>query len=79
MKFDQLSAIKNTPYTHPITGVKTTLAKTLKETLGFDAIHLQHEFGKVKSPLNNLSPATWKQNMAAKMDLSEEGTKLFGV
>ena len=79
MKFDQLSAIKNTPYTHPITGGKTTLAKALKETLGFDAIHLQHEFGKVKSPLNNLSPATWKQNMAAKMDLSEEGTKLFGV
>jgi len=79
-RWDELQKLKKTPFTHPVTGTKMTLLEALRESTGKrHPLHLEHIRGVKTSPLNDLSIATWKANMAKKMRLTTKGAEVFGV
>jgi hypothetical protein len=78
--FNDIKKLKLTPYTNPITQEKITLLKGLQEATGVDApLHIQHGKGVATEPLKNLSIATHKANIGAKMVGSVEDVETLGV
>ena len=78
--FNDIKKLKLTPYTNPITQEKITLLKGLQEATGVDApLHIQHGKGVATEPLKNLSIATHKANIGAKMVSSVEDVETLGV
>ena len=78
--FKDIKELKLKPYTNPITKEKTTLLKGLQEGTGIDApLHIQHAKGVAVDPLKNLSIATHKANIGAKMVGSVKDVETLGV
>lgn len=78
--FNDIKKLKLTPYTNPVTKEETTLLKGLQEATGIDApLHIQHAKGVAVEPLKNLSIATYKANIGAKMVGSVEDVETLGV
>ena len=78
--FNDIKKLKLTPYTNPVTKEKTTLLKGLQEATGVDApLNIQHAKGVAVDPLKNLSIATYKANIGAKMVGSVEDVEKLGV
>ena len=78
--FNNIKKLKLTPYINPISQEKTTLLKGLQEATGIDApLHIQHAKGVAVDPLKNLSIATHKANIGAKMVGSVEDVATLGV
>ena len=78
--FNDIKKLKLTPYTNPVTKEKTTLLKGLQEATGVDApLNIQHAKGVAVDPLKNLSIATYKANIGAKMVGSVEDVETLGV
>ena len=78
--FNDIKKLKLTPYTNPVTKEETTLLKGLQEATGIDApLHIQHAKGVAVEPLKNLSIATYKANIGAKMVGSIEDVETLGV
>ena len=78
--FNDIKKLKLTPYTNPVTKEKTTLLKGLQEATGVNApLNIQHAKGVAVDPLKNLSIATYKANIGAKMVGSVEDVEKLGV
>ena len=78
--FNDIKKLKLTPYTNPVTKEKTTLLKGLQEATGVNApLNIQHAKGVAVDPLKNLSIATYKANIGAKMVGSVEDVETLGV
>jgi len=78
--FNDIKKLKLTPYINPVTKEKITLLKGLQEATGVEApLHIQHGKGVATEPLKNLSIATHKANIGAKMVGSVEDVETLGV
>ena len=78
--FNDIKKLKLTPYINPVTKETTTLLRGLQEATGVDApLHIQHAKGVGVEPLKNLSTATHKANIGAKMVGSVEDVGTLGV
>ena len=78
--FNDIKKLKLTPYTNPVTKEKITLLKGLQEATGIEApLHIQHGKGVATEPLKNLSIATHKANIGAKIVSSVEDVETLGV
>jgi len=78
--FNDIKKLKLTPYTNPVNKEKTTLLKGLQQATGVDApLNIQHAKGVAVEPLKNLSIATYKANIGAKMVGSVEDVETLGI
>ena len=78
--FNDMKNLKLFPYIDPVTKETTTLLQGLQKGTGIEApLHIQHNKGILESPLKNLSIATHKANIGAKMVGSVEDVAKLGV